>query len=97
VLHGERVESIALAIARLESQAEMDDAEQSFGLNIDKDRLAGLKRAWQANPSFSPLEVAAGLRAARRPASSCRRAVPSSCVDGPKTGLIPIRSTEQVS
>lgn len=96
-LHGDRLASVSKAIGALKSAQEFDKARSSFGAKIDQARLDELKKAWAAAPSVSPREVGAAFAGAARAAHlSAQQTAVDLVWTGPKTGLIPTRSTEQV-
>lgn len=96
-LHRDRVESIAEAIAGINSLEELEQTRHAFGPNTDDERIKALRSAWSASPSTSPREIAAALLSAVQAAEivSSNEAV-ELVWTGPQTGLIPTRNTEQV-
>ncbi len=96
-LHGDRLASVSNSISALQSAQEFDKARAAFGAKIDPARLDELKKAWAAVPSVSPRELGAAFAGAARTANlSAQQTAVDLVWTGPKTGLIPTRSTEQV-
>ena len=96
-LHGERVEAVARAVKGISCAGQLHTARHSFGPSVDPALFDSLKRAWEANTEATPGEVAAALLAAL---SASNRLHEEGTIElvwtGPKTGLIPIRRTDQV-
>ena len=95
-LNEHRVGAMADAIRRLESVDEFAKARPAFGLNADQEKISRLESAWSNSPDIQPREIAAALWAAVKAADLVSSEQSIDLVwTGPKTDLIPTRSTEQ--
>lgn len=96
-LHADRLHSIASHIAKLKSHLEFDRIRHAFGPNFSSESLDRLQQLWLKEPSISPRELAAALHVAAECSNSISSMGTSELVwTGPKTTIIPARSTEQV-
>jgi cardiolipin synthase A/B len=96
-LHADRLRSIANHIGKLKSHAEFDRVRHAFGPNFSSESLDRLQRLWHKEPSITPGELAAALHVAAECSNSISSMGSSELVwTGPKTSVIPARSTEQV-
>lgn len=96
-LPAERVTVIARAIRALKGPRDIDRMKAAFGPNVDGKALAALADSWQANADVSANELASAFLGACASAEGRRGHGRSELVwTGPRTGLIPVRRTDQV-
>lgn len=95
-LSPDRVESGAAAMERVAGPEDFGGA-RTFGPNLPTALWLRFQDQWKAHPDVSPQTVAAALRAASRARQIAGNAQTLNLVwTGPKTGLVPVRTTEQV-
>jgi phosphatidylserine/phosphatidylglycerophosphate/cardiolipin synthase-like enzyme len=96
-LHADRIASISNAILSLKGVEDFEQCRRAFGPNADQERIDRLRAAWSSAPGTSSNEIAAAFRGAAEVASLLDYSGAIELVwTGPKTGLIPVRRTEQV-
>lgn len=96
-LHRDRIDAAASTIESLKSVNEFTRCISTFAPGINVALVNRLRDEWFANPTITPREVAAAMRASGMTASL---ALAHEQIDlvwtGPSTSLIPTRKTEQV-
>jgi cardiolipin synthase len=95
-LHFDRLEVLAEAVGKFASWRQFNEGEEIFGPGMDPLLVEGFMKAWAKSPEVHGWQISSALKAAARAAALAEAAESINLVwTGPKTGLIPIRKTEQ--
>ncbi|MCS7050566.1 MAG: DISARM system phospholipase D-like protein DrmC [Thermomicrobium sp.] len=97
-IHPDRIAAAADAVAALESVDQFERLRPAFGPKADQALVDRFRSCWQAAPEVLPQAVSAAFRASAHVVSMMMESRESLELvwTGPKTGLIPMRQTEQV-
>jgi cardiolipin synthase A/B len=96
-MHHDRIICVADALSQMTDLSEFDRIRFSFGSGIDQPSIDRFLRTWKEALGITPAEVAHAFKTAAYAYSVKDTQGSLDLVwTGPKTGLIPIRQTEQV-
>lgn len=92
-----RALSVADGLVKLKAPDELRQINALFGPGIDASRIKAISDLWEAEPHVSAAEVSGAFRGAAHFAKGVSDTERVELVwTGPKTGVVPTRSTEQV-